>query len=51
MVVFLIHFRDPGKISVLLPFSGSFAMENDNIHIFWLQIMNWQALFQTKMRG
>ena len=34
LVVFLIHLRDPGKISVLLAFSGSFAMKNDNIHIF-----------------
>ena len=35
-----------GQLSILLAFSGSFAVKNDNIRIFsllWLQILNLPA--------
>ena len=35
MFVFFIHLWNLGKISIFLGFSGSFAMKNDNIHIFF----------------
>ena len=42
-------------MSISLAFSGSFAMKNDNIHIFvslfWLQILNLPAVLKTKIHG
>ena len=39
MFFFFIHLWNLRKISIFLAFSGSFAMENDNIHIFFFTVL------------
>ena len=55
MVVFFINLWNLSKISIFLAFSGSFAMKNDNIHIFFFFFfavlvanLNWPTLLQNK---
>ena len=55
MVVFFINLWNLSKISIFLAFSGSFAMKNDNVHIFffvfflfWLQIWIGRPCSKTK---
>ena len=54
-LVFFIHLQNLGKISILLAFSSSFTVNNDNIHIFfllfWLQILNLRLCSKTKIPG
>ena len=54
MFVFFTNLWNLGKISILLAFSGSFAVKNDILHIFFaVLVANFElpALPQTKIHG